>query len=266
MNLPDIPEPLSLSVQKLNVTIAGQQRLSNINIEVSAGSALGIMSPLHAGTSELLWAINRLLPEVSGVKMSGHILVGGTNINQVPLSLLRQRVGLLIPVPLARTPYGEVATALRAKVSSAHTDDLVEKAMRRAGIWRQVRDSLHQEYNHDDPILLRLLCLARTLALNPGLLLLDDPTRGLDILGRARFEEVILKAMTAGDITLVWGTREPDQAGRVADKVAFLCAGEIVETGHTRSLFEHPVDPRTESFLTGDYRSLSGAKKVVKSE
>jgi phosphate transport system ATP-binding protein len=90
----------------------------------------------------------------------------------------------------------------------------------------------------------------------PGLLLLDDPTRGLDSIGRARFEDAVANVVATGSTTLIWATREPDQAGRVADTMAFLCAGELVESGPTANLFERPTDPRTESFLTGDYKKL----------
>ncbi len=256
MKWPEQPAPLPFCAADLSVSIAGTNRLSHVSLEIAAGGTLAVMGPARSGKSELLWAANRLLHEVPGARISGTVRVGGVDVNSIPIGELRQRVGLLIPAPLARTPFNEVAAALRTAARDEQTGERVEKALRRVGVWREVRHRLHQPYDPDDPVLLRLLCLARTLALEPGLLLLDDPTRGLDSLGRTRFEDAVGQATAAGATTLIWTTREPDQAGRVARQAAFLYAGRVVESGSTSSLFKQPGDPLTESFLTGNYQLL----------
>lgn len=255
MTLPEPPIPLSLSVSKLTAKLNSAYQLSDVTLEVPAGGTLSIVGPVGAGKSALLWAANRLLEEVPGVEIRGQVRVAGIDVTKVPLTILRRRVGLLIAAPLARTPFAEIALPLR-RFPAEHVGEKVEQALRLVGLWRDLRNCLHQPYNSNNPVFLRLLALARTMVLSPGLLLLDDPTRGLDSLGRARFEDAVAAIMATGRTTLVWATREPDQAGRVADTMAFLCSGQVVEVGPAEGIFERPADPRTESFLTGDYRAL----------
>lgn len=271
MTLPKPPAPLGLDVANLTVTVKNKRLVHNVTFSVPPGGALSIAGPVGAGKSALLWAMNGLLAEVPGAHTSGSITIGGVPTQQVPPTELRRRVGLLITAPLARTPFAEVAIALQGS-PAAQAGNQVEQALRLVGLWRMLRDRLHQLYDHSDLVLLRLLTLARTVALQPGLLLLDDPTRGLDSMGRARFEDAVASIVSTGQTTLVWSTREPDQAGRVANQMAFLCAGEIVEMGAVEKLFERPADLRTESFLTGDYKQLlslvnareSGGKEETK--
>ncbi|HHW10065.1 MAG TPA: ATP-binding cassette domain-containing protein [Firmicutes bacterium] len=259
------PQPLSLEIKELTVRCRDGIRVKNVSLSVTAGGTLALMGPVNSGKSEILWAANGLLAEVPGMSITGQVLIDGIDNHNISVKELRHRVGLLIPVSLSRTPYSEVAVSLRSLSSPAQeVAAKVEWALRLVGLWKEVRDRLHQPYNHADPTLLRLLCLARTIARQPGLLLLDDPTRGLDSISRARFEDAVVRILAEGFATIIWGTREPDQAGRVAGQIAFLYNGELVESGSARCLFEFPRDPRTESFLTGDYRrlyALAGSEK-----
>ena len=255
MKLPAAPSSLSLEVSNLTVHVNGTEQLSEVSFSVPAGGALSIVGPVGSGKSALMWSINGLLDEVPGARKEGEILVSGVNTQRLPTSTLRQRVGLVIPAPLARTPLGEIAVPLRGRPAS-EVGDAAERVLRLVGLWHEMRDRLRQAYSVHNPVTLRLLALARTMALSPGILLLDDPTRGLDSMGRARFEAAVASATSVNDTTLIWATREPDQAGRVASHMAFLCCGQIVEAGPADSLFERPDDPRTESFLTGDYKRL----------
>jgi phosphate transport system ATP-binding protein len=255
MRLPEPPSSLSLAVANLTAQVDGVQLLDHVSFEVPADGSLSIVGPVGSGKSALMWAINRLLDEVPGAHVDGRILVAGVDITQVASRVLRRRVGLLIPTPLARTPFDEIALSLRG-LSREAIGEQTERVLRLVGLWHEMRDRLRRPYNINNPVTLRLMALARALATSPGLLLLDDPTRGLDSIGRARFEDTVMAATAAGTMTLLWATREPDQAGRVAKHMAFLCCGKIIETGPTESLFERPKDPRTESFLTGNYKRL----------
>ncbi|MGI6081357.1 MAG: ATP-binding cassette domain-containing protein [Limnochordia bacterium] len=255
MMLPEPPNPLSLTVKSLTARVDEVQLLDGVSFEVVAGGTLSIVGPVNSGKSALMWAINRLLDEVPGAQVEGRILVEGMDVTRIATRSLRRRVGLLIPAPLARTPLEEIGLSLRGH-SSEEVGEQTERVLRLVGLWQEMRGRLRRPYNASDPVTLRLMALARTLATSPGLLLLDDPTRGLDSIGRARFEDTVMAAMAAGTMTLIWATREPDQAGRISKKMAFLCCGQIVEIGSTESLFERPEDPRTESFLTGNYKKL----------
>lgn len=255
MRLPEPPSPLSLAVTDLSAQVDGVQLLDQVSFEVPAGGTLSIVGPVNSGKSALMWAINRLLDEVPGAQIQGQVLVAGVDVTQIISSALRRRVGLLIPTPLARTPLEEIALPLRGR-SHEEIGEQTERVLRQVGLWPEMRDRLRQPYNANNPVTLRLMALARTLATSPGLLLLDDPTRGLDSIGRARFEDTVMAAAATGSMTLLWATREPDQAGRVGKHMAFLCGGKVIESGPTESLFERPNDPRTESFLTGNYKRL----------
>lgn len=255
MILPEPPQALSLSVTDLSVLIGGKHQLKGISFHVPRGGAISITGPVNSGKSALLWAINGLLNEIPGVKIKGKVLIDNVDLQQIPVSEVRQRVGLHITAPLARTPFAEVALPLQG-TQLADVGARVEHVLRLVGLWSTVRNQLHQPYSVSNPVLLRLLTLARTIVRLPGILLLDDPTRGLDNMGRARFEDAVANIINTHKMTLVWATREPDQAGRIAETMAFLCNGEMIEIGPTANIFERPGDPRTESFLTGDYLTL----------
>jgi phosphate transport system ATP-binding protein len=255
MILPNPPQALSLSVTDLSVHIGGKHQLKGISFQVPQGGAISITGPVNSGKSALLWAVNGLLYEVPGAKIKGRVQIDNIDLQQIPVDQLRQRVALHITAPLARTPFSEVALPLQG-TRLADVGARVEHVLRLVGLWSSVRNQLHQPYSVSNPVLLRLLTLARTIVQEPGILLLDDPTRGLDNMGRARFEDAVANIVSAHKTTLVWATREPDQAGRIAETMAFLCNGEMIEIGPTASIFERPGDPRTESFLTGDYLTL----------
>ncbi|HYW31895.1 MAG TPA: phosphate ABC transporter ATP-binding protein [Gemmatimonas sp.] len=230
-----------------------------MSVDCRGAAVTAIIGPSGCGKSTLLRCINRLHETVPGASVSGQVLldgddVYGSGVNPVEL---RRRIGMVFqratPFP-ALSVFDNVAAGLRAgpdRLGRAGTADAVEQALRRASLWNEVRDRLHGSALALSGGQQQRLCIARALAVNPAVLLLDEPTTSLDPVGTQRIEELLYELRAS--VTVVVVTHNMQQAARISDVTIFMLDGGIVEHGVTGALFTTPSDPRTEAYITGRF-------------
>jgi len=245
------------AVRMVGVTVwyGGDRALSEVTFEVAAGQVMAVIGPSGCGKSTLLRVINRLVERIPGAKLAGEVWVGDENVlaRTVNLETLRRRVGMVFqqPNPFPFSIYDNVAYGLRIRGERdpARLRAQVEAALRQAGLWDEVRGKLRRPARALSGGQQQRLCIARALAVEPEVLLMDEPTAALDPLSTARVEELI--SHLAGRYTVLLVTHNLQQAARVSDHTALLYRGELVETGPTPELFTAPREERTEQYLTG---------------
>jgi phosphate transport system ATP-binding protein len=247
------------SVRDLSFHYNGDRALSDVTLDIPANQITVLFGPSHAGKSTLLRCLNRLndLIENEKVQIAGQILLDGRDIYGpgVDVTELRRRVGMVfaLPIPLPMTIYENMTYGLRMQGErhQARLDELVERGLRQAALWDEVKDRLHEPAMRLSGGQQQRLCLARTLALEPEVILLDNPTSGLDPLSTAKVEKSLreLKA----DYTIVLVPHSVQQAARVAGLAAFLLGGELVEVGPSEQIFVRPRQRRTEDYVTGRF-------------
>jgi phosphate transport system ATP-binding protein len=248
-----------LSIQNLSFSFDDLTALHDVTIDVPANQITVIFGPSHAGKSTLLRCLNRLndLIENEQTRMTGQILLDGQDIYapDVDVTELRRRVGMVfaLPIPLPLTLYENVTYGLRMQGERRRSrlDEVVERSLRQAALWDEVQDRLHEPGMRLSGGQQQRLCLARTLALEPEVILLDNPTSGLDPLSTAKVENSLqqLKA----EYTIVLVPHSVQQAARTADLAVFLLGGELVEAGPGQQLFTRPRERRTEDYVTGRF-------------
>jgi len=235
----------------------GHAALREITLAIACNSILGIVGPSSSGKSTLLRSLNRMTDFLRGTRHEGRILLDGEDIHgpQVAPPDLRRRVGMVFdtPVPLPRSIYDNIAYGprLQGVRDRARLDELVEAALTAAILWDEVKDRL-------DSSALRLsggqqqrLCIARTIALDPEVILLDEPCSGLDPISTLKIEEALSELKQRYTIVLV--TNNTKQAARVSDEVAYFLMGELVEHGPAQQIFTVPRDRRTDDYISGRF-------------
>ena len=249
-------------IQDLSAWYGSRQALRNITADIPARQITAIFGPSGCGKTTLLRSINRLLEEVDGTRVTGQVWLDGMAIygRGVDATEVRTRVGMLAPkpFPLPMSIYDNVAYGRRIhglhgrldKGNGRNLDRMVERYLRAAGLWEEVRDRLHTPASGLSSGQQQRLCLARALAVEPEVLLCDEPTSALDPISAQRIEEQLLALREA--MTIVVVTHSLQQARRLADHVIFLWMGELVETGSSAQVFRAPKDERTKAYLAGD--------------
>jgi phosphate transport system ATP-binding protein len=247
------------SIQHLGYRFSDTVALEDVTFEIPANQITVVFGPSHGGKSTLLRCLNRLndLIENEETELSGRILLDGSDIYApgVDVTDLRRRVGMVfaLPIPLPLTIYDNVAYGPRMAGAgrSARLDEVVERSLRQAAIWDEVKDRLDEPAMRLSGGQQQRLCVARSLALEPEVILLDNPTSGLDPLSTAKVEASLqeLKA----EYTVVLVPHSVQQAARVADLAAFMLGGELVEAGLGEQIFTRPREARTEDYITGRF-------------
>lgn len=250
---------VKFSIQELDFRYNGHVALGNITFNIPVNQITVIFGPSHAGKSTLLRCLNRLndLIENEETRFSGRILLDGQDIYApgVDVTELRRRVGMVfaLPIPLPLSIHENVTYGPRmaGERRQARLDELVGRSLRQAALWDEVKDRLHEPAMRLSGGQQQRLCLARTLALEPEVILLDNPTSGLDPLSTAKVENSLqeLKA----EYTVVLVPHSVQQAARVADFAVFLLGGELVEAGSGERIFTRPRERRTEDYVTGRF-------------
>jgi phosphate transport system ATP-binding protein len=247
-----------LAVEGLRATYGPRVAVDGVTLAFADRRVTAVIGPSGCGKSTLLRCLNRLHDTVPGARAEGRILLDGADARALDPAVLRRRVGMVFqrPTPFpARTVGDNVAAGLaalgRAAPRGATRDAVVEGALRRAGLWDEVRDRLRDDAARLSGGQQQRLCIARALAQGPDVLLLDEPTAALDPISGQKVEELVY-ALRA-EITVVVVTHNLQQAARVADDTAFLLDGRLVEAGPSDALFTAPRDPRTEAFVTGRF-------------
>ena len=230
--------------------------LKNVNLEIEANKITAFIGPSGCGKSTLLKSINRMNDLVEGCKITGEITLDGVDIyKNMDVTLLRKRVGMVFqkPNPFPMSIYDNIAYGPRTHGirNKAHLDDIVEKSLRDAAIWDEVKDRLKKSALGMSGGQQQRLCIARALAVQPEVLLMDEPTSALDPISTSKVEDLALELKK--DYTIIMVTHNMQQAARISDNTAFFLLGEVVEFDNTEKLFAMPKDKRTEDYITGRF-------------
>jgi len=234
-----------------------QPALKRINLHIYGNEILAIFGPAMSGKSTLLRILNRLSDLATEGRLEGEVLLDGKSIHDPDVSVtqLRTKVGIVfaVPVPLPLSIWENVTYGplLGGRGSRANLDELVEVSLKAAALWEEVKDRLNEPATALSGGQQQRLCLARVLALEPEVILLDEPCSGLDPISTMKVEEALVALKQNHCIVIV--PHNVQQASRIGDKAAFLLMGELVEHGAGKQIFTRPQDPRTDDYITGRF-------------
>ena len=245
-----------IEIRDVNLYYNDFHALKGINLDIEANEITAFIGPSGCGKSTLLKSLNRMNDLVEGCKVSGKLLLDGEDIyGNMDVNLLRKRVGMVFqkPNPFPMSIYDNISFGPRTHgvKSKAKLDDIVEKSLRDAAIWDEVKDRLKKSALGLSGGQQQRLCIARALAVCPEVLLMDEPTSALDPISTAKIEDLALELKK--QYTIVMVTHNMQQATRVSDKTVFFLLGEVIEAAPTEQLFSMPQDKRTEDYITGRF-------------
>src|SRR4030042_1267714 len=252
-----MPRETKIVIKDFNFYYQSSQALWNISLTIHPREIFAIFGPAGSGKTTLLKCLNRLTDLIFGTRHTGTIFLDGADIHgpQLSLTQLRRRIGMVfdLPTPLPLSVFDNVAYGpkLSGTTQKRRLAEIVEKALRAAVLWEEVKDRLHTSALRLSGGQQQRLCIARILALEPEILLLDNPCSGLDPISPASVEETLGKLKKEYTIILVPHTIQ--QASRVADRAGFFLNGELVEEGPVYQIFTRPRDKRTEDYVTGKF-------------
>jgi len=243
-------------IEKLNVCYDGHRVLKDVTVDIPEKRITAIIGPSGCGKSTLLKSLNRLIDLTEGVRVSGKVLVDGTNIfdNGVDVTNIRKRMGFIsqTPNPLPMSIYENIAYGPRIHRAKdgKELDRKVERCLEAAGLWNEVKNRLKEPASKLSVGQQQRLCLARALAVEPEVLLCDEPTSALDPISARHIEGQLVSLKK--DYTIVFVTHILRQARRLADYVVFLYLGELVEHGPAEEVLTKPTEPKTQAYLKGE--------------
>ena len=244
-----------ITVNDLNLWYGQSQALKHITMEIPENSITALIGPSGCGKSTFLKTLNRMNDLIPTVKITGEVCYNGTNIFETEVNGLRKKVGMVFqkPNPFPMSIYDNIAYGPRTHgiKSKAKLDEIVERSLRDAAIWDEVKDRLKKNAIGLSGGQQQRLCIARALAVEPKVLLMDEPTSALDPISTSRIEELAMELKEKYTIVIV--THNMQQAVRISDFTAFFLLGELVEFGETEEMFSQPKDQRTEDYITGRF-------------
>lgn len=246
-----------ISVKDMCLWYGDHQALKDVSIEIPEKSITAFIGPSGCGKSTFLKTLNRMNDLIPGVKITGDIRYEGTDIfsREVDVNNLRKEIGMVFqkPNPFPMSIYDNIAYGPRTHgiTNKVELDEIVERALRDAAIWDEVKDILKKNALGMSGGQQQRLCIARALAVEPKVLLMDEPTSALDPISTSRIEELVMELKEKYTIVMV--THNMQQAVRVSDHTAFFLLGELVEFGKTDDIFSQPKDQRTEDYITGRF-------------
>ncbi len=255
--LPDGPLDEKISVRNLSFFYGDTKALKNVNVPLYSGHVTAFIGPSGCGKSTLLRVLNRIYDLYPHQRAEGQVLLDNEDILNpaLDLNLLRARIGMVFqkPTPFPMSIYENIAFGIRLyeSLSKSEMDARVESALRRAALWDEVKDKLGANGLSLSGGQQQRLCIARTVAVKPEVILLDEPCSALDPIATAKIEELIDELKT--DYTIAIVTHNMQQAARVSDYTAFMFLGELVEFGPTTKIFTSPSERRTQDYITGRF-------------
>jgi phosphate transport system ATP-binding protein len=251
------PPAIRMSTRGLNVHYGAFQALTDVTIDVHANEILALIGPSGCGKSTFLRCLNRMNDLVDGARVSGEVLLDEQNVYapDVDPVLLRTRVGMVFqrPNPFPMSVYDNVAYGprLHGHQRKSDLDDLVEQSLRRAALWDEVKEKLKGSAMALSGGQQQRLCIARVLAVQPEVLLMDEPASALDPISTLKIEDLMRELEKTLAIVIV--THNMQQAARVSDRTGFFLTGDLVEVGPSQIMFTNPSDKRTEDYITGRF-------------
>jgi len=254
--LPPVQNPI-LSIRGLNLWYGEKQALFDCSLQIPERKITAFIGPSGCGKSTLLRCINRLNDLIDGVRIRGQILFEGSDIfdPEIEINALRKRIGMVFQKsnPFPKSIYENVAYGLRIQGIKRKNvlDEVVERSLRGAALWDEVKDRLHESALGMSGGQQQRLCIARAIAVEPDVILLDEPCSALDPIATAKIEELMEDLKK--DYTLVIVTHNMQQASRVSDLTAFMYMGRLIEYGLTEKLFVTPLKKQTEDYITGRF-------------
>lgn len=245
-----------ISVKDLNLYYGENQALKNINIEIEKNKVTALIGPSGCGKSTFLRTLNRMNDLIESVRITGEILYNNKNIyDDIDVYILRKKIGMVFqkPNPFVMSIYDNIAYGprLHGVKKKSELDDIVEKSLKEAALWDEVKDRLKESGLSLSGGQQQRLCIARVIATEPNVLLMDEPTSALDPISTSKVEELI--AQMKKNYTVVIVTHNMQQAGRISDKTAFFLSGDIVEYDETEKIFYNPSNKATEDYITGRF-------------
>ena len=249
--------PARIAIDGLDFYYGANKALKNIVLDLPERQVTGMIGPSGCGKSTLLRVINRMYDLYPGQRAEGRVMMDGMNLiaPDVDLNALRSRVGMVFqkPTPFPMSIHDNIAfgVKLHERLSRAEMDERVEWSLTRAALWGEVKDRLATSAGGLSGGQQQRLCIARTIAVRPEVILLDEPTSALDPISTLKIEELIDELKQ--DFTIAIVTHNMQQAGRCADQVAFFYLGEVVEVGPAAQMFTAPKQKRTQEYITGRF-------------
>ena len=244
-----------ITVNDLNLWYGQTQALKNISLDIPEKSITALIGPSGCGKSTFLKTLNRMNDLIPGVRITGEVAYHGENIFETEVNNLRKEIGMVFqkPNPFPMSIYDNIAYGPRTHGirNKAQLDEIVEKALKGAAIWDEVKDRLKKNALGMSGGQQQRLCIARALAVEPEVLLMDEPTSALDPISTSRIEDLAMELKEKYTIVIV--THNMQQAVRISDQTAFFLLGDLVEHGGTETLFSTPSDKRTEDYITGRF-------------
>jgi phosphate transport system ATP-binding protein len=250
-------QKVRIAVRGLDFFYGDNKALKSINLDLPDRQVTGLIGPSGCGKSTLLRVLNRMYDLYPGQRATGEVLLDGKNLIApgIDLNELRGRVGMVFqkPTPFPMTIYENIAFGVRLheKLSKADMDERVEWSLSRAALWGEVKDRLNTSAMGLSGGQQQRLCIARSIAVRPEVILLDEPTSALDPISTLKVEELIDELKS--DFTIAIVTHNMQQAARCADQVAFFYLGELIEVGPAAQIFTAPVQQRTREYITGRF-------------
>ena len=256
--IPRADGPIKISARGVDVFYGDKQALKQIDLDVRENDVTALIGPSGCGKSTFLRCLNRMNDVIESARVRGTILLDGQDIydRDLDVVMLRARVGMVFqkPNPFPKSIYDNVAYGPRIHgigSGKAELDEIVATSLERAGLLKEVKDRLHEPGTGLSGGQQQRLCIARAIAVNPEVILMDEPCSALDPIATARVEELIDELRQ--NYTIVIVTHSMQQAARVSQRTAFFHLGELVEVGDTEQIFTSPSDPRTQGYITGRF-------------
>ncbi|WMT39530.1 phosphate ABC transporter ATP-binding protein PstB [Paenibacillus sp. D2_2] len=248
---------IELSTKDLNVFYGEKHAVKHISLDFASKQVTALIGPSGCGKSTFLRSLNRMNDLIEGSRITGEIWIGNENINdpKTDVVLLRQRIGMVWqrPNPFHKSIYENIAFGPRYHGirDRKKLDQIVEESLTKAALWEETKDRLHQSALSLSGGQQQRLCIARSIAVSPSIILMDEPSSALDPVSSAKIEELIAELKKEYCIIIV--THNMQQAARVSDKTAFFLMGELVEFDETSMIFTNPSDQRTDDYISGRF-------------
>jgi len=246
---------VEFSIKDLNIWFGSMHALKGVTMEIQSDEILTVIGPANSGKTTFLRTLNRLNELNANFRMNGKVEFHGQDIGGIDIQMIRKKVGMVfaLPLPLPLSIFDNIAYGMKMNgiKNKKRQEEIVEEALKQAYLWEEVKDRLDESAFELSGGQQQRLCIARTLAVEPEVVLFDEPCSGLDPISTAKVEEAMLKLKTNYTIILV--TNNVKQAARVGDRTAFFLSGELIEIDITDKIFTAPRDKRTDDYIRGKF-------------